>query len=361
MGSDTLFEKLVVALPKAELHLHIEGTLQPQLLFHLSKKNNVSIPFNSLEEVRDAYNFSDLQSFLNLYNQGMSVLQTTEDFANLAYDYTQLMHANNIVYAEPFFDPQGHITRGIPFRVAYEGLMQGFRRGEVEFKVRTQLIFSFWRHTTEEECMAMLSGTDDSDPCNCVTIRKLFAEKAFVAIGLDSSEVGHPPEKFERLYQYCREVLKVPFAVAHAGEEGPPSYIWTALEKLKVARIDHGVSCRHDAELLAVLKKSQMPLTVCPTSNVQLKVFKDRLTCANAVLDLFLEEGLCVTINSDDPAYFGGSLNDNYHMLGETNRLTPEALKQLILNSFTSSFISEDEKKSYFAKVEQAYKEVSGV
>lgn len=356
MANPELIERLIEALPKAELHLHIEGTLSPELLFKLAKKNNVDVPYKTIEDVKAAYNFPDLQSFLNLYYRGMSVLITEDDFAELAYAYTRMMHENRVCHAEPFFDPQGHVGRGVTFRVVYDGLQKGFQRGAKEFGVSVMLIFSFLRHLSEEECFAFVR--DDQNPDNGQYIRELFAAGAFVAVGLDSAEVGNPPEKFERLFRYCREELHVPHLVAHAGEEGPPAFMDNALNLLTVDRIDHGVAARLDSELCRKLRHEKVPLTVCPTSNVALCVFDDRATCGSAVMDLVLIEGLCVTINSDDPAYLGGDVRESYRLLAETGRLTPEVLKQLVLNSFYGSFLSAAQKKVYVERVEKVYSEV---
>ncbi|KPA86174.1 adenine aminohydrolase (AAH) [Leptomonas pyrrhocoris] len=356
MSNPALIEHLIEALPKAELHLHIEGTLSPELLFALAKKNGVELPYKTLEDVRAAYNFPDLQSFLNLYYRGMSVLITEDDFAELAYAYTRMMHENRVCHAEPFFDPQGHVGRGVTFRVVYDGLQKGFKRGAAEFGISVSLIFSFLRHLSEEECFAFVR--DDTHPDNGQYIRELFAAKAFIAVGLDSSELGNPPEKFERLFRYCREELHVPFLVAHAGEEGPPSFMYNALDVLTVDRIDHGVAARLDGELCKRLRHQNVPLTVCPTSNVALCVFDDRAACGAAVMDLALTEKLCVTINSDDPAYLGGDVRESYRILAETGRLTPEVLKQLVLNSFYGSFLSAAQKQVYGERVEEVYKDV---
>ncbi|KAG5492631.1 hypothetical protein JKF63_01210 [Porcisia hertigi] len=356
MTDATLLERLIEALPKAELHLHIEGTLSPEMLFKLAKKNRVQIPYQTVEEVRAAYNFTDLQSFLDLYYEGMSVLVTEDDFAELAYGYTRMMHESRVCHAEPFFDPQGHLSRGITFRALYDGLMKGFHRGEAEFGISIAPIFSFLRHLSEEECLGLVR--DDMHPDNGQYIRKLFAAKAFVAVGLDSSELGNPPEKFARLYRYCRDELKVPFFVAHAGEEGPPEYMRDSMNVLAVDRIDHGVAARLDLGLCKELREKRIPLTVCPTSNVALKVFKDRATCGAVVMDLILREGLFVTINSDDPAYFGGDVRESFRILAETGQLTPATLKQLVLNSFHSSFIAEELKHAYKERVEKVFKEV---
>ncbi|KAI5689287.1 Adenosine [Leishmania braziliensis] len=358
MADVALLHHLIEVLPKAELHVHIEGTLSPELLFELAKRNGVQLPYKTVEEVCAAYNFADLQSFLNLYYEGMTVLITEDDFADLAYAYTRTMHESCICHAEPFFDPQGHLSRGITFRMLYDGITKGFRRGKAEFGVSVALIFSFLRHLPEEECLALVR--DDMHPDNGQYIRELFAAKVFVAVGLDSSEMSHPPGKFARLYRYCRDELKVPFLVVHAGEEGPPMYVQDAMRMLAVDRIDHGVAAHLDLALCKDLREKKIPLTVCPTSNVALKVFKDRAACGTVVMDLILKEGLCITINSDDPAYFGGDVRESFRILAETGRLTPATLKQLVLNSFHSSFITEERKRTYEERVEKVFKGVCG-
>ena len=224
--------------------------------------------------------------------------------------------------------------------------------------MRVELIFSFLRHLSEEECFAFVR--DDAHPDNGQYIRQLFAAGAFKAVGLDSSELGHPPGKFERLFRYCREELKVPHVVAHAGEEGPPAYMWDAMRLLEVDRVDHGVAARLDGDLCAVLRERRLPLTVCPTSNVALCVFGSEAACGEAVMDLLLKEHLCVTINSDDPAYFGGDVRESFRILAETGRLTPASLKQLVLNSFFASFITPEEKLGYGERVDRIFKEICG-
>lgn len=355
---------LAAHLPKAELHVHIEGTLQPELLFSLAQKNHVSIPYDSLDAVRAAYSFGQLDDFLKLYYQGMSVLIEKEDFAELAYAYAKRAREDNVVYAEVFFDPQGHLCRGVGLQTVYEGLCAGFDRAREELGMEVRLIFSFLRHLPEAECLQLVQ--DNTNP-DSVYAQKLFAAKAFLAIGLDSSEKDYPPENFARLFAYCRNELKVPFAVAHAGEEGPPSFIKTSLEVLHVDRIDHGVACRNDAALREELKRRGVCLTVCPLSNVDLRVFPSKKACAESVLGL-LREGLCVTLNSDDPAYFGHGAfaKAQYDLLiehtgGEASdgRVTPEELKQLALNSFLGTFLSPEEKKKHCDRVEKVYAEIT--
>lgn len=341
-------EEFILAVPKAELHIHIEGSLEPELLFALSKKNSVTIPYETIDELREAYNFDDLDGFLKLYYSGMSVLITESDFAQLAHAYTRRMHEEGVVHAEPFFDPQAHVDRGVSMRTVYEGLRQGFDLGKREFGVTIDLIFSFLRHTTEESCLQWLRQDTEEGHYT----RQLFRDGAFKAVGLDSSEVGNPPEKFSQLFRYCREVLHVPHTVAHAGEEGPAEYIWSAMTNLCVSRIDHGVACRTDVSLRKHLRKLNMPLTVCPTSNVALKVFGSRRECASVVGSL-LREGLCVTLSSDDPAYFGGYVAESYRMLAqELPDFTCEEMAQLAKNSITASFMSSERKTVYCQQID---------
>jgi len=281
-------------LPKVELHLHIEGSLEPELMFALAQRNKVDIPFKSVEEVRAAYNFTNLQTFLDIYYQGMNVLRTEEDFFDLTYAYFQRCQADNVRHAEIFFDPQGHTSRGVAFATAVNGITRGMKAAEEKLDVTSKLILSFLRHLTEEDAFATLEEA------------KPFKD-AFVGVGLDSSEVGHPPSKFEKVYKACRELGWR--AVAHAGEEGPPAYVTEALDLLKVARIDHGVRALEDAALVERLKQEKIPLTVCPLSNVKLCVYKD---IKDHNLPKLLAAGLVANINSDDPAYFGGYMNANF-------------------------------------------------
>lgn len=358
MSKDQM-KTLVKQLPKAELHIHIEGSLQPELLFSLAQKNKVEIAYKTLEEVRAAYNFGNLDEFLKLYYQGMSVLVNACDFEELAYQYAKRASEDNVVYSEPFFDPQGHLCRGIPLRTVYEGLTAGFKRAESDFGIRCALIFSFLRHLPAAESLLLVTDPHpDSEDSKYA--RQLFAEKAFVAVGLDSSEKPFPPEMFEQLYTYCKEVLQVPHLVAHAGEEGPAEYIRTALDKLHCDRIDHGVACRTDAALRDTLRERQIPLTVCPWSNVDLRVFKTKAECASAVMAL-LRDGLRVTLNSDDPSYFGGGayMNAQFDMMVDHDpSTTPAELKQLAINSFLSTFLPEEEKKALCDRVDKVYAEV---
>ena len=280
--------------PKAELHIHIEGSLEPELIFQLAQRNGVKLPYPSVEALRAAYAFKDLQSFLDIYYAGASVLLKAEDFFDMAWAYFERAAADNVVHAELFFDPQTHTERGVPIETVITGLAHACRRAHAEFGLSAKLILCFLRHLSEEAAFETLEEA-------------LPHREHFIGVGLDSSERGHPPEKFARVFARARELgLHV---VAHAGEEGPPAYIETALDLLKVQRIDHGVRCTESPALVQRLARERMPLTVCPLSNVKLCVFP---TLAEHNLPALLDAGLCVTINSDDPAYFGGYVNQNY-------------------------------------------------
>ena len=284
----TTLDQFIADCPKAELHLHIEGSLEPELMFVLAERNGIKLPFASIEEVREAYHFDNLQSFLDIYYAGASVLIEKQDFYDLTMAYLEKCQQQNIRHVEIFFDPQTHTDRGIAFETCFTGIRDALRAAEDQYAISSQMILCFLRHLSEKAAFDTLKAAEP------------FVDQ-IAAVGLDSSEVGHPPEKFKLVFQKAREMgLK---AVAHAGEEGPPDYIWQALDLLKVQRIDHGVRCLEDEKLVAKLRDSQIPLTVCPLSNVKLKVF-------NAMRDhnlrALIEAGLLVTINSDDPSYFGG-------------------------------------------------------
>ena len=316
-------------MPKAELHIHIEGSLEPELIFELARRNQVELPYASVEALRAAYAFEDLQSFLDIYYAGASVLLKEEDFFDMAWAYLQKAAADNVVHAEIFFDPQTHTARGVPIGTVIRGLHHACRRAHQEFGLSAQLILCFLRHLSEEDAFATLEAA-------------LPFRHDFIGVGLDSSELGHPPEKFERVFARCRELgLHV---VAHAGEEGPPEYIRDALDLLKAERIDHGVQAVHDPELMRHLADARIPLTVCPLSNVKLRVFPD-LSRHN--LKALLDAGLCVTINSDDPAYFGGYVNDNYLQLFAALGLGAKQAYQLAFNSFEASFADATARKSW--------------
>ena len=334
-------ETLINAIPKAELHLHIEGSLSPALLLKLADKNKVALPYKTLEEVESAYQFEDLQSFLDIYYFGASVLIEEDDFYQLMWQYLCHCKENNIVHCEVMFDPQTHTQRGIGFDVFMPGFIRAIEQAKQEWGQSTLLIMSFLRHLSEESAFETLEQS-----------RPYLSD--VTAVGLDSSESGNPPEKFARVFKACRDMgLEL---VAHAGEEGPPEYIWSALEDLHVSRIDHGVRCVEDAELVNYLNVNQVPLTVCPVSNVKLKVFSEM--SEHNILTL-LEQGLIVTVNSDDPTYFGGFLTDNYAVLSEQLDMTTSQLVQLVKNSFNASFLPDKKKRQFIRQVEQVVTRVA--
>jgi adenine deaminase len=329
---------LLRAMPKAELHIHIEGSLEPELIFELAQRNKIAIPYASVEALRAAYAFTDLQSFLDIYYAGASVLIQEEDFFDMAMAYFRRAAADKVVHAELFFDPQTHTERGVSFETVINGLTRACRTAERELGVSSALIMCFLRHLSEEAAFATL---EESLPYH----------HQFIGVGLDSGERGNPPEKFARVFERCRALgLHV---VAHAGEEGPPDYIWDALDLLKVERIDHGVRCLEDPRLVLRLAAMRMPLTVCPLSNVKLCVFK---TMADHNIATLLEAGLCVTVNSDDPAYFGGYMNQNFIEAFEAlPQLNGKHAYQLALNSFEASFASEDQKQAWKQQLDAAF------
>lgn len=302
-------------LPKAELHMHIEGSLEPELLFALAQRNGIALPWPDVESLRAAYDYRDLQEFLDLYYQGAQVLQTEQDFYDLTWAYLKKCAEQNVVHTEPFFDPQTHTDRGVPFEVVIRGISQALDDGRKQLGVTSGLILSFLRHLPEEAAMRTFEAA-------------LPFRDHFIAVGLDSSEKGFPPSLFERVFARAR-AEGYP-AVAHAGEEGPPEYIWEALNLLKVSRIDHGVRAAEDPRLIQHLIDTQMPLTVCPLSNTRLKVF-DHMSDHN-ILEL-LEQGVMVTVNSDDPAYFGGYVTENFQALHEHAGMTQAQASRLAENS----------------------------
>ena len=318
--------------PKAELHLHIEGTLEPDHLFKLAKKNNVQIPFSNLDEIKSAYNFKNLESFLNIYYQGSKVLIKEQDFFDLTWAYALKCKENNVVHTEIFFDPQTHVNRGIDFNVVINGIYKALQKAKKEFGLTSEIIMCFLRHLDEESAFKIL---------DCALIHK----DKIIGVGLDSSEIGNPPRKFERVFK--KAIEKGFLTVAHAGEEGPPEYIWEALNFLKVKRIDHGVQCLKDEKLVQKLRNDQTPLTVCPLSNIKLCVF-NKLNDHN--LKKMLNEKLMVMINSDDPAYFGGYINQNLIESQIALDLSIKEIKTLIINSFKSSFLKEEKKKEWIRK-----------
>ena len=319
--------------PKAELHLHIEGTLEPSLLFRLAKENNIQIPFSSINEIKAAYNFKNLESFLKIFYQGSRVLLREQDFFDLTWAYLLKCKEENVVHAEIFFDPQTHVNRGVDFSLVINGIYKALKKANKEFGLTFGVIMCFLRHLDERSAFKMLDHA-------------LEHKDKIIGVGLDSSEIGHPPKKFERVFK--KAIDQGFLTVAHAGEEGPPEYIWEALDFLKVSRIDHGVQCINDKKLVQKLRNDQIPLTVCPLSNVKLCVF-DKLNQHN--LKKMLKEKLMVMVNSDDPAYFGGYVNKNLIESQIALNFSMDEVKTLIINSFKSSFLKEEEKKEWIKKI----------
>jgi adenosine deaminase len=317
-------------MPKAELHIHIEGSLEPELIFALAERNGVQLAYSSVEALRAAYAFSDLQSFLDIYYAGASVLLQEQDFYDMTEAYLARAQADHVRHAELFFDPQTHTARGVPI----EYVINGIYRACVDSPVSASLILCFLRHLSEDDAIATLE-------------QALPHRDKFIGVGLDSSEVGHPPEKFARVFSRCRDLGL--HLVAHAGEEGPPAYIETAVDLLQVERIDHGVRCLEDPALTRRLAQMRMPLTVCPLSNIKLRVF-DRMQDHN-LLQL-LDAGLLATVNSDDPAYFGGYMNDNFVAVFEALPLGLHHAYQLSRNGFEASFLPPAEKQRYLDEVD---------
>ena len=319
--------------PKAELHLHIEGTLEPKHLFKLAKRNDIKIPFANINEIKSAYNFNNLESFLKIFYQGSRVLIKEQDFFDLTWAYAQKCKENNVVHTEIFFYPQTHVNRGINFDIVINGIYKALQKANKEFGLTSKIIMCFLRHLDEA------SGFEILD-------QALVHKDKIVGIGLDSSEVGHPPRKFEKLFN--KAIEKGFLTVAHAGEEGPPEYIWEALNLLKVKRIDHGVQCFYDEKLIQKLRDEQSPLTVCPLSNIKLRVF-NKLEEHN--LKKMLNKELMVMVNSDDPAYFGGYINKNLIECQAALNLSMKEVKTLIINSFKSSFLKEEKKNEWISKL----------
>ena len=318
--------ELIRALPKAELHVHIEGTFEPELMFSIAQRNQIDIPYKSVEEVKQAYNFHNLQSFLDIYYAGANVLIHEQDFYDLAWAYFEKCAEDHVVHTEMFFDPQTHTDRGIAFEVVLKGLQRACDDAKAKLGITSHLILCFLRHLTEEAAFKTLE-------------QAIPFKDQIIGVGLDSSEVGHPPSKFERVFAKAREEGFL--IVAHAGEEGPAEYVWEALDLLKVNRIDHGVRSEEDPKLMARLIAEKMPLTVCPLSNLKLCVVDDM---ADHNIRRLLQQGVHVTVNSDDPSYFGGYMNDNFIAIAESLDLTADELKTLAINSFEASFISDEEK-----------------
>jgi adenosine deaminase len=321
-------------IPKAELHLHIEGALEPELMFEIARRNRIALRFASVDDVRRAYQFTSLQSFLDIYYEGAKVLLHEKDFYDLTWAYLERAHADGVRHAEIFFDPQTHTDRGVAFETVIAGIRGALDDAERRLRMSSRLILCFLRHLSAEAAMRTLE-------------RALPFREGIVAVGLDSSELGHPPGTFRAVFDRAR--AEGFLAVAHAGEEGPPSYIREALDQLKAARIDHGVRCLEDPALVERLRAERIPLTVCPLSNVKLRVF-DTMAAHN--LKRLLDAGLCVTVNSDDPAYFGGYVAANYRAARDALGLTRQDIVHLARNSFQASFLSPGEKRAHLAEVD---------
>ena len=327
---------LIKRLPKAELHLHIEGTLEPELMFRLAQKNNIAIPYKDIEDVRRAYNFTNLQTFLDIYYAGANVLITKDDFYDLTWAYILKCVEDNIIHTEIFFDPQTHSARGVAFETVITGIKEALDDAKAQYGITSCIIMCFLRHLSQDDAFATLEAA-------------MPFQDDIIGVGLDSSEIGNPPSKFKEVFQKAKEAgFKL---VAHAGEEADFTYIYEALDMLHISRIDHGVQSIQSPELMQRLKDEQMPLTVCPNSNIELKVF-DSYQEHN--IKALLDYGLNVSVNSDDPAYFKGYINQNFINLYENLSLTEDDIVTLVKNSFRSAFIDEQLKQDYLARVEQA-------
>jgi adenosine deaminase len=336
IAPDRLCE-LLRRMPKAELHIHIEGSLEPELIFALAARNGLSLPYPDVAALRRAYAFTDLQSFLDIYYAGASVLVQEQDFFDMALAYLSRAAAEQVLHAEIFFDPQTHTARGVSIETVIKGLHRACLEAQVRFGLSATLILCFLRHLSEAEAFATLE-------------QALPWRECFIGVGLDSSEIGHPPEKFARVFARCGELGL--HRVAHAGEEGPPSYIWSALDLLGVERIDHGVQALQDRALMQRLAKERIPLTVCPLSNLKLCVFR-QLSQHN--LGALLEHGLVATVNSDDPAYFGGYLNENFTQTFAATGLGAAQAYQLARNSFEASFIDDSRRRNYIEQLDELF------
>jgi adenine deaminase len=328
-------DTLIAQLPKCELHIHIEGSLEPELMFALARRNGIRLPYASVEAVRQAYRFRNLQDFLDIYYQGMSVLITEQDFYDLAFAYLARAHADNVRHVEMFFDPQGHTSRGIPFATVLDGLSRAIGDAAQKLGVKASLIMCFLRHLEEADAERTLDAA-------------LPFKDRIAGVGLDSSEKGNPPGKFKRVFERAREAGF--FLTAHAGEEGPASYVWEALDVLGVARIDHGVRSMEDEPLVDRLAREHVPLTVCPLSNVRLRVVED---LAHHPLRRMLDKGLVATVNSDDPAYFGGYVQENYRASAQALRLGRDEVAALVRNGIAASLMPKSEKTALLAEVDR--------
>lgn len=325
-------ETLIRALPKTELHLHIEGSLEPEQMFEFAERNGVRLSYDSVEDIRAAYEFNNLQEFLDLYYQGMSVLLTKQDFHDLTYAYLERVDVDNCRHVEIFFDPQGHTERGVAFSDAIEGILSGLEKGEKAFGISSHLILSFLRHLSEEDAFETLKQAEP------------YLDR-LLGVGLDSSEIGHPPSKFERVFAKARKMGLKSFA--HAGEEGPPDYVREALDLLKIDRLDHGNRALEDESLIDRLREEEMVLTSCPLSNLKLCVIED---LTKSPLKTMLEAKLKVTVNSDDPSYFGGYLNENYIQAAKALNLTNADIVTLVRNGIEGAYLSKEQNERLMAE-----------
>ena len=332
-------KKFIEGIPKTELHLHIEGTFEPELMFKIAKRNNREINYASVAELKSAYSFNNLQEFLDIYYTGAAVLIEEQDFYDLTWAYLAKVHEQNVVHTEIFFDPQTHTDRGIPFDTVINGIYRALRDGKEKLGISYKLILSFLRHLDEASAFKTLE-------------QALPYKKWIAGVGLDSSELGNPPSKFERVFAKVREEGFL--VVAHAGEEGPAEYIWEALDLLKVVRVDHGNRCLDDPRLVKRLANSQIPLTLCPLSNLELKVVGD---LKDHPIVTMMEKDLLVTVNSDDPAYFGGYMNENYLGIALSLDLSKKQIAQLVKNSFKASWLPDDKKEKMLLKVERYFQD----
>lgn len=333
MDKDSI-EVFIQKIPKAELHIHLEGSLEPELMFKIAKRNKISLKYSSIKDLQEAYKFHNLQSFLDIYYEGAQVLLTEQDFYDVTWAYIEKLKAQNVVHAEIFFDPQTHTSRGVSFETVVKGIYKALKDGKEKHEISTSLIMCFLRHLSVASAMETLE-------------QSIPFKDMIIGVGLDSSELGNPPSKFTEVFAKASSLGYL--TVAHAGEEGPAEYIWEALEKLKIQRIDHGIKCIEDKNLVKELVKKQIPLTVCPFSNVKLSVFK-KLEEHN--LKQLLDLGLRITINSDDPAYFGGYVNENLLACQKAFNLTKENIYTLIKNSFSSSFLEKRKKQEFISLID---------
>ncbi len=331
-------EDFIRKMPKAELHLHIEGSFEPELMFEIAERNQVKLKYESIEAVKRAYNFDNLQEFLDIYYAGANVLQTEQDFYDLTWAYLEKIHHENVIHTEIFFDPQTHTGRGISFDIVIRGIHQALKDGKEKLGISSQLIMSFLRHLSEADAFKTLE-------------QALPYKEWIVGVGLDSSEAGNPPSKFQRVFEIAKQADF--FAVAHAGEEGPAAYVWEALDLLKIDRLDHGNRSLEDEKLVHRLVNEKMTLTLCPLSNLKLKVIKNP---ERHPLKIMLDKGMKVTVNSDDPAYFGGYMNDNFIAVSKALNLSKDNLYQLGRNAFEAAFVGEEEKNKMIAQLDTYFR-----